>query len=93
MGRFTEKGPDYVSMNLRLSHRVQVGRAELEMIAEAFNLFNRANNDVNTLINGEFLSGPTAANPALPAVRNPRFGQFTDTLPAREVQLGLRLSF
>jgi hypothetical protein len=93
VSRFTEDGPDFLSLNLRVSHRVPLGRAELELIGEAFNLTNRENVDVNTILNGEFLSGPTAANPALPAVPNPRFGQHTDTLPAREFQLGLRLSF
>jgi hypothetical protein len=93
VGRFTEDGPDFLSLNLRLSHRVPLGRAQLELIGEAFNLTNRENPDVNTIVNGEFLSGPTAANPALPAAPNPRFGQHTDTLPAREFQLGVRVSF
>jgi hypothetical protein len=60
---------------------------------EAFNLFNRTNYDVNSLQNGEFLSGPTLANPALPANPNPRFGQYTNTLPSREIQLGARFTF
>lgn len=42
---------------------------------------------------GEFLSGPTLANPAPPQVRNPRFGELIATQPPREIQLGLRLSF
>jgi hypothetical protein len=67
--------------------------ARIDLIAEAFNLFNRTNYDVNSVLNGEFLSGPTAANPALPAVANPRFRQFTATLPPREAQLGIRVSF
>lgn len=32
---------------------------------------------------------PTAANPNLTAVRNPRFGQYNATFPAREFQLGV----
>ena len=70
-----------------------VGRAGIDVIAEAFNLFNRINYDVNSIINGEFLSGPTLANGALARVVNPRFGQFTATLPPREVQLGVRFTF
>jgi hypothetical protein len=94
VGRFTEDGPRFASVNLRATYRLPVGgRASVELIGEAFNLFNRTNYDVNSLLNGEFLSGPTAANPALAAVPNPRFGQFTATLPPREVQLGVRLAF
>lgn len=93
MPRFSEEGPSFVSLHLRVAHRVPVGKADLELIAEAFNLLDRENDDVNALVNGEFLSGPTAAHPALAAVRNPRFGQFTDTLPAREFQLGVRFRF
>jgi hypothetical protein len=93
VGRFTEDGPSFASLNLRVSHRLPIGSRHLDLILEAFNLTNRVNNDVNSLLNGEFLSGPTAANPALPAVVNPRFGQYTATLPPRELQLGVRFSF
>ncbi|HET8797442.1 MAG TPA: hypothetical protein VFO89_07135, partial [Thermoanaerobaculia bacterium] len=62
-------------------------------IAEAFNITNVVNYDVQSVVSGQFLSGPTAANPALPAVANPRFGQYNATLPAREFQLGLRWVF
>jgi hypothetical protein len=65
----------------------------LQVRLEAFNLFNRANYDVNSILNGEFLSGPTLANPAAAANPNPRFGQYTNTLPPREVQLGARFTF
>lgn len=94
VGKFSEDGPSFMSVNLRITHHVKLGsRAGLDVIAEAFNLLDRKNYDVNSIVNGEFLSGPTLANPALPAVRNPRFGQYTATLPSREVQLGLRLTF
>lgn len=59
-------------------------------VAETFNVTNY---DVQSIVGGEFLSGPTAANPALPAVRNLRFGQFNATLAAREFQLGVRWVF
>lgn len=92
--RFSEDGPSFASFNLRATYRLPVGtRAGLDLIAEAFNLFNRKNFDVNSLLNGEFLSGPTLANPALPAVANPRFRDYTSTLPPREFQLGARLTF
>jgi hypothetical protein len=91
--RFSEDGPRFASLNLRASHRLPLGERHLEFIFEAFNLFNRVNYDVNSLLNGEFLSGPTAANPALPTTVNPRFGQYTATLPPREIQLGVRFAF
>jgi hypothetical protein len=92
--RFSEDGPSFASLNLRVTYRVPVrDRAGVDLMLEAFNLFNRVNYDVNSLLNGEFLSGPTLANPALAATPNPRFGQFTNTLPAREIQLGARFTF
>jgi hypothetical protein len=92
--RFSEDGPDFVSLNLRATYRIHAtSRVGIDVIAEAFNLANRVNYDVNSLINGEFLSGPTLANPALPLVSNPRYGQYTSTLPPREFQLGARLTF
>ncbi|HET8644125.1 MAG TPA: TonB-dependent receptor, partial [Vicinamibacteria bacterium] len=51
--RFNEEGPDFVSVNLRLMHRLPVGKADLTLIAEVFNLLNRDNNDVNSIFNGE----------------------------------------
>lgn len=92
--KFTEDGPSFASFNLRLSYRLGLGsRAGLDLVAEGFNLFNRVNYDVSTLINGEFLSGPTLANPALVGTPNPRFKEYTATLPPREFQLGARISF
>ncbi len=92
--RFSEDGPRFSQLSLRLTKRVRLGqRAGADLIAEAFNLLNTVNYDVNSVQGGEFLSGPTLANPAAARVPNPRFSQFTATLPAREVQLGLRLTF
>jgi Carboxypeptidase regulatory-like domain len=94
LAKFTQDGPTFASMNVRLAYRVPLaGRAGIDVIGEAFNLFNRINYDVNSMINGEFLSGPTLASPALAKVVNPRFGQFTATLPPREIQLGVRFTF
>jgi len=94
IGRFTEDGPNFVSLNLRATYRLPLnGRVGLDLIGEVFNLTNRTNLDVNSLLNGEFLSGPTLANPALASVPNPRFGQYTAALPSREAQLGVRVRF
>ena len=64
-----ENGPNFVQVSLRATYALPIGgRAKADLIAEAFNLFNRVNYDVNSIQNGEFLSGPTLANPALAAV-------------------------
>jgi hypothetical protein len=92
--KFSEDGPSFTQVNLRLQHKLTLGsRASLDLIADAFNIFNRVNHDVNSLINSEFLSGPTLANAALVAVPNPRYRQYTAALPSRELQLGVRITF
>ena len=92
--KFSQDGPNFANVNLRLTYRVPLGgRRGLDVIAEMFNLFNRVNYDVNSTITGQLLSGPTLANPALPAVTNPRYGQYTATLPPFEAQIGFRFGF
>jgi hypothetical protein len=92
--RFSEDGPRFSQLSLRLTKRVNFSeRVGVDLIAEAFNVFNTVNRDVNSVQGGEFLSGPTVANPRLPTVQNPRYGDFAATLPPREIQLGLRLTF
>jgi hypothetical protein len=93
VGRNEEDGPEFKQLSLRLTKAFQFGFGQVEAIAEAFNLTNEVNYDVQSVVSGEFLSGPTAANPALPAVRNPNYGRFNATLPAREFQLGVRWIF
>jgi hypothetical protein len=94
VSRFSEDGPDFAQVNLRMTYGLPMGsRAKADFIAEFFNLFNRDNFDVNSLQNSEFLSGPTLANPALPAVINPRYKQYTATLTPFEAQLGIRVTF
>jgi hypothetical protein len=94
VGRFTEDGPNFAAVNLRVTYVASLSsKVKADLILEFFNLTNRVNYDVNSLQNGEFLSGPTLANPALPASPNPRFKQYTATLPPFETQLGFRLRF
>lgn len=94
VSKFDQDGPSFFSLSLRLTKRIALGeRAGLDLIAEGFNLTNRKNDDVNSVLNGEFLSGPTLTNRAAAFVANPRFGQYTTTLPPFEVQLGVRLTF
>lgn len=94
VGRDTEDGPPFRQLSLRLTKGFRfANRQRVEVIAEAFNVFNTVNYDVNSIDGAEFLSGPTLANPALPARPNPTFGKARATLPGREVQLGLRWTF
>jgi len=92
--KFSQDGPNFANVNLRLSYHVPLGgNRSADLMAEMFNVFNRVNYDVNSTITGQYLSGPTLANPALPAVVNPRYGQYTATLPPFEAQLGIRIGF
>jgi hypothetical protein len=92
--RNDEDGPAFRQLNLRLTKGFRLmSDQRIEVIAEAFNVLNTTNYDVNSIDGAEFLSGPTLANPALAAVRNPNFGKARATLPGREIQLGLRWVF
>ncbi|HKX31077.1 MAG TPA: carboxypeptidase regulatory-like domain-containing protein [Blastocatellia bacterium] len=82
VGRNTGRGFDFASFDLRLNRRLRLSeRAGLEVIAEVFNLFNRANLQ---LPNGTFGTGTTPA---------PRFRDPNGAADPRQVQFGLRLSF
>ena len=88
------EGPPFRQLSLRLTKMVSIGGfGNLEAIAEGFNITNVTNYDVQSVNGGEFLSGPTAANPKLAPVKNAKYGTFNATLPAREFQLGLRWVF
>jgi hypothetical protein len=89
-----ESGPPFRQLSLRLTKAFKLAAASrLEVLVEAYNLFNTVNYDVNSINAGEFLSGPTIANPKAAYVANPNFGKYLSTLPGREIQLGLRYSF
>lgn len=102
-GRNTGLGPDYAAFDLRISRLFKLGeRANLQLIAEGFNLFNRTNfASVNNVVGLGYglptavggagattfhVSGTSAVGPSQPL-------GFTSVLPKREFQLGLRLSF
>ncbi len=80
VGRNTGRGFDFASLDLRVSRRVRFGeRTSLEVIAEGFNVLNRANLQLpnNTL------------NPATLST----FGRPTAADGPRQIQFGLRLNF
>jgi Carboxypeptidase regulatory-like domain len=92
--KFSQDGPAFANVNLRVAYRLPFGKGRgADLIAEMFNLLNRTNYDVNSIVGGQYLSGPTLSNPALPYLPNTRYGQFTATLPPFEAQLGIRVSF
>jgi hypothetical protein len=93
--KFSQDGPNFANVNLRITHHLPFGDGSrgADLIAEMFNLFNRVNYDVNSVINGQYLSGPTLTNPAPAYAVNPRYGQYTATLPPFEAQLGIRVGF
>jgi hypothetical protein len=53
-------------------------------------VFDTVNYDVRSVDTAIYRSGPTLENPDIPYDPNPRYGQYTATLPPREIQLGLR---
>lgn len=82
VGRNTGEGFDFASFDLRLSRRIRfTERLGLEVIAEGFNMFNRANFQLPI---GTFGTGATP---------NANFGRPTAAADPRQIQFGLRLSF
>jgi hypothetical protein len=91
--RNSEDGESFSQFSLRLTKEFGIGDNNIDLIVEAFNLFDETNYDINSIDSAEFLGGPTLANPALPYRPNPNFGNYRATLPGREIQLGLRYAF
>jgi hypothetical protein len=91
--RNSEDGPSFSQFNLLVTWTLPLGSGGIDFIAEAFNLFNTTNYDVNSIDTSEFLAGPTLADPTLPYVDNPNFGNYSATLSPREIQLGVRYTF
>jgi hypothetical protein len=82
VGRNTGRGFDFASFDLRLSRHFRLTeRLNLELLAEGFNLFNRANYSVpnNTFGTG---TAPLAA-----------FGKPTAAFDPRQIQFGFRFNF
>ncbi len=78
-------GPDFFSINVRLSKTFAAGRRiQVQGLLEGFNLSNHVN--VVTL-NGNFGAGAYPTNPS------PTFGQTTGVGDPRTLQLGLRISY
>ncbi len=92
--RNSEDGPEFKQLDLRITKTITFGDGRaFDIIVEGFNVFNTVNYDVESINTGEYTSGPTLANPALPYVNNPAYGTYTATLPPREIQVGARYRF
>ena len=82
VGRNTGHGFDFASLDLRVSKRFKLTeRVDLQLLAEGFNMLNRANFGVP---NNTFGSG---VHPL------PSFGQPTQAFDPRQFQFGMRVSF
>jgi hypothetical protein len=95
--RNSERLPKSVNVDLRISRAFPMmqGRAKLEAIFEAFNVFNRIN--YTSMTTSYYTVGGTATAATL--TYNPTFGAFTNANNGtfsprpREIQLGFRLTF
>ena len=82
VGRNTGRGFDFASLDLRVSRKFRLTeRVDLQLLAEGFNVLNRANLGVP---NNTFGSGATPLA---------TFGQPTAAFDPRQFQFGMRLSF
>ena len=94
VGRFTMNGPKYKNVSLRVTKALKLGGSNsLEIIGEAFNLFDTVNYNVASIDGAMYLSGPTLTNKTAAFVSNPNYGKYSATLPSREIQLGVRWTF
>jgi len=82
LARNSFDGPDFMTVDARLSKIFTlVGRSRVQVLLEAFNLFNRVNySSVNTV----WGTGETP---------NVTFGQFTEAADPRQLQIGFKVEF
>ena len=93
-GRNTGIGPDFWTLDLRVNRKFGWGRGDskrVEVMAEAFNIFNRlnfrsVNNTVGNIETPFRLKGRRDLGPSHPL-------GFTSAFDPRRIQLGVRLSF
>ena len=101
IGRNTARGPDYFDTDLRLSKAFKFGEgAQLQFIAEGFNIFNRTNfasvnNSVPTLNGFTNIAANSSGTFVNPAVVSPGGAPlaFTSALPKRQLQFGIRIAY
>jgi hypothetical protein len=92
-GRNTGIGPNYLTMDLRLSRRFRISeKANLQLTAEAFNLANRTNYATVNDVVGPTYAPPFKVHGSAQLSPSQPLG-FTSDFPKREIQLGARFSF
>ena len=102
-GRNTGLGPDFMALDMRITRRIKLNeKSELQVMAEGFNLFNRTNFAAVNNVVGPTFGVATAAGGQGNATFNVH-GQlqplinaplaFTSAFPARQLQLGARVTF
>lgn len=83
-------GPDYLTVDLGLSKRFRfTERVGLQLRAEAFNIFNRA----NFFAPSGPADGATGENSNIFNINSPNFGRITGTYSPRILQFGARFEF
>jgi hypothetical protein len=98
-GRNTGQGANYSDFDLRVTKAFMLGeRAQLMVVAEGFNLFNRANfASVNNVVGPTCpecsVLGKTFVQNGLSTVIPSQGLGFTSALIPRQIQLGVRLAF
>jgi hypothetical protein len=98
-GRNTGIGPDYIDFDFRLTKTFMVGeRAQVLVVAEGFNLFNRTNfASVNNVVGPSCsecsVLGQTFVQNGLNNVIPSQGLGFTSALAPRQFQLGVRMTF
>jgi hypothetical protein len=98
-GRNTGQGPDFIGLDVRLTKAFRVGeRAQLQIVAEGFNIFNRLNfASVNNVVGPTCpecsVLGKTFVQSGLGNVIPSQGLGFTSALTPRQIQLGVRLAF
>jgi hypothetical protein len=93
VGRNTGIGPNYLTMDLRLSRRIRLSeKTGLQLTAEAFNVANRTNYaTINDEVGASF-APPFNPHGSAKLLPSEPLG-FTSAFPKREIQLGARFSF
>jgi hypothetical protein len=90
VGRHSETTQGHFNADLRLSRTFHTGGASLEVIAEAFNLFDTVN---YVSVNDVFGPGSFPDQPMTDASGRVTYGLYNKALPPRQVQLALKLGF
>ncbi|HEY7516540.1 MAG TPA: TonB-dependent receptor, partial [Vicinamibacteria bacterium] len=89
--RNAERLPATATVDARLSRRFGVGRgAAVEVLVEAFNLFDRVN---YSEVQNVFGTGPFPGEPQRDSSGRVTYGRYTKALAPRQVQLAARFTF